>query len=271
MHTNGSQSKKSSINGVRMAIIALSGTMLTACVSSGADVWQGGGIHVEARQQVLESDVYEVNDNHRELKDRFDALERLYVELVQGMQRQEKQMAQLHAHVSKVQKDPEIAATMQRVSKQVTDIRQQMKKLENRMYSVEVSEQTGVIMKQTAPTGTSAGTGATNASPSVPVGTPVSPAEPAQEVFFGVHLASYRSKEQVTSGWAGLEQNFGGELEGLTPLVYTQSQEGIGTFMRLIAGPLITEQEAVSLCSRIREAINEQYCRVSEYQGDPIS
>jgi hypothetical protein len=53
-------------------------------------------------------------------------------------------------------------------------------------------------------------------------------------------------------------------------LIYVQNQEGIGSFMRLVVGPLNNEEEAEVLCSRIKEANEDQYCRVSEYQGEPI-
>ncbi|MFC3050910.1 kinetochore Spc7 family protein [Kordiimonas pumila] len=252
----------------RLAVYTLSASLLAAC-SSQPKLWQGDDIIVEARQEVLERDVYTVSDNHRELKDRFDALERLYVELVQSMRLQEQKMATLQDHVSKVQKDPEVASYMKRVSGDIATVRQQMKKLENRVFSVEATDNISSMINEAAPTGTAI-TGAT-VSPNAEAGTPVNNNTPAtQQTFFGIHLASYRSQDQVASGWAGLEQAFGNDLEGLTPLIYTQSQEGIGTFMRLIAGPLITEQEAISLCGRIRQNAAEQYCRVSEYQGEPI-
>ena len=74
----------------------------------------------------------------------------------------------------------------------------------------------------------------------------------------------------MSSGWNSLLKAFGGELDDLKPVIYTQSQDGIGTFLRLIVGPLESEQAAEELCVCIRETGGEQYCRVSEYQGEPI-
>ncbi|MBV1901530.1 MAG: hypothetical protein KUG56_07650 [Kordiimonadaceae bacterium] len=252
------------------AIVAVSSLALSACMGgTSPNVWQGQEVLVEGRQTVLEQDVYAVSDNHRALKDRFDALERLYVELVKEMRSREQHMKDLAAHVNKVQKDPKIAATLKKVGTDVSAMRREMKTLENRLFTVELSDQVSTSTKQTvAPTGP-AETGASVTKPSG-AGTPVSAVAPSQQVFFGVHLASYRSDDQVSSGWTGLEQSFGTSLNGLTPLIYTQSQEGIGTFLRLIAGPLISEQEATELCGRIRENASEQYCRVAEYQGEPI-
>jgi len=264
----------------KKAIVAALAMTLSACGGS-SNLWQGQEVLVEARQTVLERDVYNVSDDNRELKDRFNALERLYVELVRQHRTQTSKMAALEAVVSKVEADPEAAARLIRVRSDVTVIREQMKKLENRVFSVEMSEQSvasnapaqqPVVVATAQPAATS--TTPVGAMPaSVQPGTATVPvnnnAQPAQ-TFYGVHLASYRSQDQVSSGWSGLTQTFGGDLEGLTPLIYTQSQEGIGTFLRLIAGPLINEQEATALCSRIRQSASEQYCRVSEYQGEPV-
>lgn len=257
-------------NAKRAVIVAVSGLSLTACLGGGtADLWQGQEVLVEARQEVLEQDVYQVSDEHRELKDRFDALERLYVELVKQVRSRDQQMRELEAHVNKVQQDPQLASSIRKVSSDISAMRREMKTLENRVFSVELSDQSSIptSQPQQAPTG-AAETGA--AVKSGTVGTPVSSTAPSQKVFYGIHLASYRSQDQVASGWAGLEQNFGTNLNGLTPLIYTQSQEGIGTFLRLIAGPMINEQEAAELCGRIRQTASEQYCRVTEYQGEPI-
>jgi TolA-binding protein len=263
---------------LRAAVVSLSALSLSACMGSTADLWQGDDIIVEARQEVLERDVYNVSDDHRALKDRFNALERLYVELVHQMRVQTAKMASLDAKMTNVEKDPEAVAQLTRMKNDVSMMREQMKKLENRVFSVEMAEtstqqplNTATNMAGNAPATTNVGTAQANTAvatntPSVPVNNNAAP----KQTFYGVHLASYRSQEQVDSGWAGLMETFAGNLEGLTPLIYTQSQEGIGTFLRLIAGPLISEQEANSLCGRIRETATEQYCRVSEYQGEPV-
>jgi len=270
------------VGRVKKAIVAALSLSLAAC-GGPSNLWQGQEVLVEARQDILERDVYNVSDDNRELKDRFNALERLYVELVHQHREQTAKMASLEAQVTKVKVDPEAAARLVRLRSDVSVIREQMKKLENRVFSVEMAEEavaSNDMQQAQAPTPTVAVTkpaastpvGAMSASVK-PAGTATVPvnnnAQPAQ-TFYGVHLASYRSQEQVSSGWSGLTQAYGGDLEGLTPLIYTQSQEGIGTFLRLIAGPLINEQEANALCGRIRQTASEQYCRVSEYQGEPV-
>lgn len=246
--------------------------LLSACASQ--NLWQGEDVLVEARQQALEHDVGFVSEDHRALRDRFNALERLYVELVQHVRTQESVLADINKKVSTIKQDPKIEASVGRVRNDVSIIRDQLKKLENRMFSVEMADTSApaFVAKTNAPTGraekeasveTDEIVGATDA-------TPVSNVKRSEEAFFGVHLASFRSKDQVNSGWSNLAQTYAGDLQGLTPLLYVQSQEGIGTFMRLVAGPLINEQEADALCTRIKRVSADQYCRVSEYQGEPI-
>jgi len=257
----------SSSGSVKKAIVAALAISLSAC-GGPSSLWQGEEVLVEARQEILERDVYNVSDDHRELKDRFNALERLYVELVHQLRAQTSKMAALEAQMTKVKADPEVASRLTKVRGDVSVIREQMKKLENRVFSVEMSEQP--VASNAQPVTTSVGPAQASVQPSATPSVPVNNNARAEQTFYGVHLASYRSQEQVSSGWAGLVQAFGGDLEGLTPLIYTQSQEGIGTFLRLIAGPLINEQEATSLCGRIRQTAGEQYCRISEYQGEPV-
>ncbi len=264
------------VNIIRSVAVFAVMALLSACASQ--PLWQGEEVLVEARQQALEQNVGFVSEDHRELRDRFNALERLYVELVQHVRAQESQIADMSSKVATVEKDPQVEASVNRVKNDVTVIRDQLKKLENRLFSVEMadtSEQSFVAETIATPVPTApTGRAETNADASTAVetdATPVANVERNDEAFFGVHLASFRSKDQVGSGWNNLAQTFAGDLQGLTPLLYVQSQEGIGTFMRLVAGPLINEQEADALCGRIKRVSPDQYCRVSEYQGEPIT
>lgn len=258
------------------ATIAGFALTLGACQSSGS-LWQGEEVLVEARQTNLERSVGTVSEDHRELKDRFNSLERLYVDLVRHSREQDAKLATLEAQLGNFRKDPATEMELSKLKGDVSTFRQQMKSLEGRIYSVEVSDnslrQTSVPVQQkpatdSAPTGTAVSGADTGAA--VAAATPAANKAAPDQTFYGVHLASYRSKDQVSGGWRSLTRAFGTDLDGLTPLVYVQSQDGIGTFLRLIVGPLITEDEAESLCARIRKNASEQYCRVSEYQGEPV-
>ncbi len=262
---------KTSGIGAKFARIGLiSGLMITLPSCASQKMWQGEEVLVEARQQALEQNVDYVSEDHRALRDRFNALERLYVELVQHIRAQEAQISDITNKVATVQKDPQVEASVTRVRNDVSVMRDQIKKLENRLFSVEMADNSEPsFIAEAAPTGRSEA--GADASEIVEAdATPVANVERNEESFFGVHLASFRSRDQVSGGWNNLAQTYASDLQGLTPLLYVQSQEGIGTFMRLVAGPLINEQEADALCSRIKRISADQYCRVSEYQGEPI-
>jgi len=262
-------SQNYAVKTVRTAVAAALLFVLAAC--SSPNLWQGEEVLVEARQQALEQDVGFVSEDHRALRDRFNALERLYVELVQHVRAQEAVLAGINKKVATVEQDPKVEASVGRVRNDVSVIRDQMKKLENRLFSVEMADnsQPAFVTKTEVPTGRAESNADVNV-PDAADATAVSNVQRNEESFFGVHLASFRSKDQVNSGWSNLAQSYSSDLQGLTPLLYVQSQEGIGTFMRLVAGPLINEQEADALCTRIKRISADQYCRVSEYQGEPI-
>ncbi|WP_262691818.1 SPOR domain-containing protein [Kordiimonas aestuarii] len=261
----------------RGAIVACFAFILGGCQSS--NLWQGEEVLVEARQTTLERSVGNVSENHRELKDRFNALERLYVDLVRSVRTQSEHLQAIDQKLANFQKDPEVDANLNKVKTELQAVRKDMKAMENRLYSVEVTDRQAAYTPQAnsvAPTGSSqtgadADPTAVSSTPGAAAPTPVENRAPmTSQTYYGAHLASYRSNDQVSSGWNSLLKAFGSELTDLKPLIYTQSQEGIGTFLRLIVGPLESEGDAEALCDRIRATGGEQYCRVSEYQGEPI-
>lgn len=273
------------------AIVACLAFATSACGGTG-DLWQGEEVLVEARQVTLERNVEGVSEDNRALKDRFNALERLYVDLVRHVRNQDQALDSLEKKLANFQKDPETEAALRRVRNDLSGVRKDVKSLENRLFSVEAIDrnvnyqkpapakqdaapaqqqakpQDTSMQNDTAPTGTSQTSADVQTGD---LGTPVMQTAPANDkTYYGAHLASYRSRDQVSGGWSALYRAFSGELEGLQPLIYTQSQDGIGTFLRLIVGPLEREEDAELLCENIRASGGEQYCRVSEYQGEPI-
>ncbi len=246
------------------------GFSVTACQSS-TNMWQGEDVLVEARHTTLERSVGDVSENHRELKDRFNALERLYVDLIRHVKTQEAQLASLESQLANFKKDPSAEIALTKMRRDLASYKTKIKDLESRVFSVEMTGHSAAsFTPDTAPTGTAEeGEADTAAATGVPA-TPVQKEAAPDKELYGVHLASYRTKNQVSSGWGGLQRAFGSQLEGLTPLIYVQSQEGIGTFLRLIVGPVQNPSEAEALCEKIRQNAGEQYCKVSEYQGEPI-
>lgn len=279
------QGTRSIVHNARGAAIVASLALTVSACGGSQNLWQGEEVLVEARQVTLERSVVGVSEDNRELKDRFNALERLYVDLVHHVRSQDETLASLEKQLGNIQKDPETETALRRVRNDLSGVRKEVKALENRLFSVEMTDRP-INMNQTAPsqqqstpaqqdpenapTGAADSTGADVQTGSL--GTPVAQAPQTNngKTYYGAHLASYRSRDQVSSGWSSLYRAFASELDGLTPLIYVQSQEGIGTFLRLIVGPMEREADAQLLCENIRATGGEQYCRVSEYQGEPI-
>ncbi|TVM32522.1 SPOR domain-containing protein [Oceanidesulfovibrio marinus] len=64
---------------------------------------------------------------------------------------------------------------------------------------------------------------------------------------WGVHLASYKMEANARNGWAELTQATPGLLAGLVPYYSVVDIPGKGRFIRLIAGPLPSQQAADAL------------------------
>lgn len=74
-----------------------------------------------------------------------------------------------------------------------------------------------------------------------------------------VHLASYRQKKSALRGWASLQKRFKSQLGGLeTSIERVDLGGGKGVFYRLKAGPLPSNNAAVSLCRKLKS--KRQYC-----------
>lgn len=75
----------------------------------------------------------------------------------------------------------------------------------------------------------------------------------------GVHLASYRDPEYARRGWDQLYRAHRAELDGLLPLIVPTQIEGQGLYYRLLAGPILSIEDARRRCEAIEA--REQYCR----------
>jgi len=246
--------------------------LIAACSSSEAEVWQGGDVLIDAKQEVLEREVETVSDQHKELVEKFVELERLYISLAARIEAQEQTFKKAEANGTVSATD--LMALQNIVNKSqsdISDIASNIKGLENRVYTVEIASAVSAGPAPLVPT--------TDASTDEESDDPTN-GETAEAVssdsrsidnvsVFGIHLASYRSQDQVSGGWASILSAYS-ELEGTTPLIFTQSQEGVGDFLRLITGPYSSEQLAEQACERIKQVSSEQYCRVSTYEGNTL-
>lgn len=86
---------------------------------------------------------------------------------------------------------------------------------------------------------------------------------------FGVHLVTYRQKDQGRQGWQDLIRDHEDLLQSLIPRLETvRLGELGGEFYRLLAGPFPDAAEASETC-RKAEA-RGLFCEVRAYQGEPL-
>ena len=77
----------------------------------------------------------------------------------------------------------------------------------------------------------------------------------------GVHLASYRSLKQAERGWTQIRRAHSKILGDLSHEVTRISLGRKGTYFRLKAGPLASNDDARSLCSKLKR--RRQFCETS--------
>ena len=76
---------------------------------------------------------------------------------------------------------------------------------------------------------------------------------------YGVHLASYRTLNGAKRGWKKLKKKFSNELRGLK-FATTEFDAGKkGTFIRLMAVPFKTKENANNFCKKLKA--KRQYCK----------
>jgi hypothetical protein len=257
----------------KAALYAVCGVFISACSSTEQpDLWQSEDVLRQAWQQKVDRDIEHISENQKELTEKFQALERLYISLSADLKSQQSVQAQATnagGAASPQNSSNHSSVDVAKIEKSIAAVTAAIEQLKERVYSVELAAAKGgqspSVETLDDQAETSDGSFVETDLPDVPI----LPKSEGGTVIYGIHLGSYRSRDQVPGAWNSLTQNFS-ELDQLSPKLYIQSQEGIGTFLRLIAGPYDTNEAATAACGRINDVEADQYCRVSEYQGEDL-
>ena len=243
---------------------------LTACASEGGSMYNGSTIQVKATQTQLKSDVSLVSNEYRELRDRFDVLERLYVDLAKSLGTQNQSVKELASAFQEVEADPVLENQLIQAKAEIAVLKNNFQELQDRLFSVERVSNVGPY-EQLESQNTDI-----SAQPPVrqPVTTPIEtqpiqpePTDTVQPVAnFGIHLESLRQREQAGQSLTRLRESYPAVLDPLSVRLYQQSRSGL-TIFRLIIGPFESEGEAEQTCGIIRSIEPDQYCRVTEFEG----
>lgn len=88
---------------------------------------------------------------------------------------------------------------------------------------------------------------------------------------YGLHLASYRSSDQLGDGWQHYRTLYPELLGELVAITVVLDVSGLGgAYHRLIAGPVADEATASGMCAALKA--RQEYCVVSEFDaaGDRV-
>ncbi|UTW53803.1 SPOR domain-containing protein [Kordiimonas sp. SCSIO 12610] len=253
----------------KAAVYALLAVFVVACSSSKQpDLWQSDEVLLQAWQQKTDQNIEDVSERQQDLLERFHKLEQLYVSLSNEHSAKQAEQATLSAAQSQNSAQVNDEEFM-KIQETLTAISKSLEQLGERVYAVELAAAKPIERPVSDTLDKQAdsvdGSFVEEGLPNVPV----LPSAEGGVVVHGIHLGSYRSREQVPGAWENLTSTFS-ELDLLKPKLYVQNQEGIGTFLRLIAGPYETSDAAAAACERINQVDTDQYCRISEFQGEDL-
>jgi len=258
-----------------LALLASACSTLEAGMDDTESMWKPGSIHAEAQASSLEAQVERVAGEYRELRDRFDALERLYIDLARNARTQGERLQTAVNNYEAVARDPEMVRAIEQAEASLITIQETVQKLEDRVFKVEMAG--GAITPNFANRTPQLNTSrlpvqdsTSSAANAVPVdATPLEAIREPAASLYAIHLTSLRTADQARNTWQSLRQLYGSEVADLTPLLYRQTRAGL-TILRLLAGPYTSAENAEAACEALRAIDEGQFCAVTDYQGDPL-
>ncbi len=228
---------------------------LSACSSSqqaGIDIAENLGATTGLPEVKLK--VEDLTASHRQIRDRFGALETLYIDLRKSSQEESAMVDEVKILMTENKSlKREILAMNTRLQKSET--------LADRLIDrVSALENGGGQKQKTSQNSPAHDGGAKNSSSMIESST--------DKQLFSVHLASFRETSQITSGWSALKEKFPHALGGLNAKVETSTLPQLGSFLRLLAGPFVSMSEAKTLCDTLQ--LENQYCKPAPFFGEFI-
>lgn len=228
-------------------------TGLSACSSSDRiDVAENLGATTGLPE--VELRVEDLTVSHRQIRDRFGALETLYIDLRKSTAEQADMVDDVKVIITEnesLKRELQSVKTRQKKSELLAEA------LMDRMQALETGKK---IATNKSAQGHGKSTGGQNDS-SLIESTPEKP-------VYAVHLASFRNTAQVNTGWSSLREKFPKVLGGLNAKVETSTLPQLGSFLRLLAGPFMSLTEANTLCETLQ--LKNQYCKPTPFLGDSV-
>ena len=224
---------------------------LSACSSSSSNrIDVAKNLGVSTGMPEVELRVEDLTASHRQIRDRFGALETLYIDLRKSTSEQS-----------------DMVGEVKRLMTENTDLKRDLTAIKIRLQKSETLSSVLVDRVKALEGGkklsfnqTEQGSGDASDS-SMIESTPERP-------LYAVHLASFRDTAQINTGWSSLREKFPKVLGKLNAKVETSTLPQLGSFLKLLAGPFMSQSEAKTLCDALQ--LKNQYCKPAPYQGDNI-
>lgn len=193
--------------------------------------------------------VEDLSSSHRKMRNRFGALETLYVDLTK-------------AHADQTNTVDEVKRLLKEndtLKRDLIDVRTRLQRSE--VVSTGLSARIKALETSMKDVAQNSGSSSTQNRREM-----VSNKSTADTPLYAVHLASFREKSQINSGWVSLRKKFPQTLGGLSAKVETSNLPQLGSFLRLLVGPFASLAEAKSLCDSLQ--LQNQYCKPTPFKGE---
>ncbi|WND02160.1 SPOR domain-containing protein [Temperatibacter marinus] len=228
-------------------LFVITGVLLLLSACGAQDLWQGGDVKTRASSERNTLEIAYNKDQDREMTDRLNALEGLYIDLMREVKTQNEAVATM-TRLMETQKQQSIDADeLGRVSNAIRVLDGKMNQALNRISKTEMF------------LGKSSSRQQQNATPQM-IG---------DGNQFAARIGNYRSEAQVKAAWDKLKSRYSNELSGLTPITSTIEDPTIGKLINLMVGPFASSSDANALCNSLK-AKGEPACSVAKYQGKAI-
>lgn len=266
-------------------------------------------VHSLATSNLLNQDMEMVSNDYRDLKSRFDVLERLYLDLAGHTGFENKTVQAVITNSNQSRENAVLESDLKNVKSEISLLKDQLSMMKNRLSAENGLENQPVPPSPDIQSTEDQSKKMDNADqlnaaldvkkneisdPSfqydqAPVSqTPLSEQPVLPATFnqqkrgvlngsssnplgqqYGIHLESLRQKKQALNRWRQAKESFPDILGQGTPVLYRQSTASL-TILRLIAGPYMSQNSADKACEMIKFEAPERYCRVTEYIGEPL-
>lgn len=231
----------------KLIVIVAVMLLLSACGAD--DLWQGGEVKTKAATQLNAIHIDEAKDKQREMTDRLNALEGLYIDLMREVKTQNTKVAEMTSMMTQQKRQNLDASKLNGLANSVRLLESKMNQAISRISKTEMFLGKSSSQKQ-------------------------APVEKGPENIgdgsqFAAQVGSFRTDEQVTSAWDKLKAKYSSEIRGLSAVKANVDIPNVGQYIRLLIGPFSSSSDAQSLCQALK-AKGEPSCTVSPFKGKSL-